>query len=265
MTKKDEAAKTTEVAQKQATNVALQDQFLAEAGAGFEEASAASYAIPFLQILQSGSPQCKKSEGAYIKGAEEGMIYNTVTQELFDGEEGVLVIPCHYTQRFVEWQLRESGGGFVKEHLPGEAPSTVKDEKGRDIASNGNAIVDTRNHYVLIKGADGSLTPALIAMSSTQLKKSKQWMSKMQGIKIKGPNGFQPAPMMSRVYKLTTIAENNDKGAWMGWRIELAGLVDDPAEFQEALSFRAAVKAGSVKAAQQTEDTASPDVDPESF
>jgi hypothetical protein len=104
MAKKEETpSAVTEVAVASANSVALNNRYVEDAGAGFEDADANAYAIPFLQILQSGSPQCKKSDGAYIKGAEEGMFYNTVTQELYDGDEGVVVIPCHYMQRFVEW------------------------------------------------------------------------------------------------------------------------------------------------------------------
>lgn len=261
-TKKETEAVSTEVATKAATAVALVQQHIDDAGAGFEEADASAYAIPFLQILQSVSPQCKKSDGAYIKGAEEGMFFNTVTQELYDGEDGITVIPCHYAQRFVEWHARESGGGFVREWLPGEQPATTKDDKGRDITSSGTTIVDTRNHYVLICQADGTLTPALIAMTSTQLKKSKQWMSKMQGIKVKGPTGFVTAPMMSRKYKLTTVPESNDKGSWCGYRVELVGLVEDSAEYVEAQAFRNAVRSGQAKVQQPStdnDDTAAPE------
>ena len=255
MTKKETAA-STEVAVQADTSLALANQFADDAGAGFEDAGQSAYAIPFLQILQSGSPQCKKSDGAYIKGAEEGMLFNTVTQELYDGDEGVVVIPAHFMQRFVEWKARESGGGFVREYLPSEAPtgSTTKDDKNRDLLPNGNTLVDTRNHYVLIKKPDGSLTPALIAMSSTQLRKSKQWMSVMQGIKVKGPEGFQTAPMMSRQYKLTTVPESNDKGSWFGFKVEMAGMVSDPAEYAEARAFRDAVRSGAAKPATVTED-----------
>lgn len=243
------ATDSTEVALKQQQALAMAAAMQEDAGAGFEEATSSSYAIPFLQILQSGSPQCKKSDGAYIKGAEEGMFFNTVTQEIYDGEKGVEVIPCHFSQRLVEWKPRESGGGFVREHMVGETPTTVKDEKGRDLLPNGNTLVDTRNHYVLIKTADGSLTPAIIAMTSTQLKKSRQWMSKMQGIKIKAADGgFVTAPMMSRQYLLTTSAESNDKGSWFGFRIELHGLVEDPAEYRAAQEFRNAVRLGQAQA-----------------
>lgn len=261
MAKKEETAASTEVATKEASAVALQNQFATDAGAGFEDADASSYAIPFLQILQSGSPQCKKSDGAYIKGAEEGMLYNTVTQELYDGDNGIEVIPCHFTNRFVEWKARESGGGFVAEHLPGTTAPTEKDDKGRDILPNGNTLVDTRNHYVMIRQADGTLTPAIIAMSSTQMKKSKQWMSRMQGIKIKTAAGFVPAPMMSRTYKITTVPESNDKGSWFGFRIELVGLVEDEAEYRAAQEFALAVRKGNAKAAHNTTSDSGEDVD----
>ncbi len=153
---------STEVALKKQQELAMAAAMAEDAGAGFEEATSTSFAIPFLQILQSGSPQCKKSDGAYIKGAEEGMFFNTVTQELYDGEEGIVVVPCHFTNRLVEWKPRESGGGFVAEHQIGETPATTKDDKGRDLLPNGNTLVDTRNHYVLIETKDGSLTPAII-------------------------------------------------------------------------------------------------------
>lgn len=248
------------VAQKQA--LALQNQFAEDAGAGFEEASASSYAIPFLQILQSGSPQCKKSDGAYVKGAEEGMLYNTVTGELFDGEKGLVVIPAHFTNRFIEWKLRESGGGFVGEHMPVDAPPTNKDDKGRDLLANGNVLVDTRNHYVMFYNNEGILSPALITMSSTQLKKSRQWMSKMQGIKVKnGAGDFVAAPMSSRKYLITTTPEKNDKGSWFGFKIELAGLVDSVSEYKAAGEFRDAVKTGAAKAKFETMETGDAGVD----
>ena len=247
--KQTNAAEQTEVAVKQNANVAvLNDMFAAEAGAGFEEASAASYAIPFLQVLQSGSPQCKKSDGAYIKGAEEGMLFNTVTKEVISGETGVLLIPCHYTHRFNEWKDRDAGGGYVGEHMPGEQPSTTKDEKGRDKLANGNNLVDTRNHYVLIVKDDGSYEPALLTLSSTQLKKSRQWMSVMNGIKMRRGEELVTAPMMSRMYRLTTVPESNDKGSWFGVKLELEGIVQDPALFKAAMGFRDAVKTGAAQA-----------------
>lgn len=254
-TKKEETAQaepSTEVALKKQQAMAVQAMMMEDAGSGFEEASAATFAIPFIQILQSGSPQCKKSDGAYIKGAEEGMLYNTVTGELYDGEKGIKVIPCHFTHRFNEWKLREEGGGFIGEHKPDALPPTRKDEKGRDITTRGNQLVDTRNHYVLVHNeADDTWFPALMAMSSTQLRKSRNWMTQMQSIKVKRGDGVQvQAPMFSRIYHITTQAESNDKGSWFGYRVQLEGIVDDPAAYAEAKAFRAAVVQGLAAAKQ---------------
>lgn len=257
-----EETSTDLVKQQQQAIVAMQEMFVGDAGSGFEEATASSYAIPFIQILQSGSPQCKKSDGAYIKGAEEGMFYNTVTGKLYSGETGILVIPCHFTNRFIEWKTRESGGGFVAEHMPGTTAATTKDDKGRDMLPNGNTLVDTRNHYVLMLETDEdglvSVEPALITMSSTQLKKSRNWMSKMQGIKIKTNAGFMQAPMASRIYRLTTVPEQNDKGSWFGFKVELEAVVQDPAQYKAAQEFAAAVKSGSAKANMAQADGAAP-------
>lgn len=230
---------------------------------GFEEADSSAFAIPFIQILQSGSPQCKRSEGAYIPGAHEGMFFNTVTQDLFEGEDvtddktgevkkgGILLIPCHYTQRFIEWKLRDEGGGFVAEHKPTDpiVLTTTKDEENRDRLPNGNVLVDTRNHYVLHVKPDGTYDPAVVTMSSTQLKKSRNWMSKMQQLKIKVAGKFAVAPMASHMYAAKTVAESNEKGAWMGWAIALAGPVTDPALYQAAQDFRTAIIQGIAKAA----------------
>lgn len=254
-------AKTTEVAKQETTalSTAMDDQYLAHAGAGFEEAGAEAFAIPFLSILQSGSPQVKKSDGAYIKGAEEGMLFNSVTNEVYSGEDGVEVIPCHYTQRFIEWKLREQGGGFVGEHLPNDpiVGECVRDDKGRSITPAGNQLTDTRNHYVLIR-KDGTLTPAIMSISSSQIKKSKQWMSMMQGIKVKNPQTgmFEIAPMYSNYFVVKTTPESNDKGSWFGYKFELGGKVSDAGEFAEAQGFAHAIKAGMTKVERKMETEA---------
>ena len=68
--------------------------FEADSGAGFEGADSQSFAIPYLIILQSNSPQVDEDDGKYIKGAKVGMFLNTVTGEIFDGKEGVNLVPC---------------------------------------------------------------------------------------------------------------------------------------------------------------------------
>lgn len=241
---------------------ALAQMFEEDMGSGFENTDDQSFAIPFLQILQSGSPQCKRSDGAYIKGAEEGMLFNTVTGELFDGEEGLRVIPCYYKRSFIEWADRDSGGGFKGEHQPSDpiVSTTVRGDKG-DVLPNGNLLVDTRTHYVLVIKPDGTFQPAVITMSSTQVKKSRQWMSKMDGIKFKNSAGqLYTPPMFSHSYLVQTAAESNDQGSWFGWKIGSAELIEDPVLFAAAKEFKRAVSAGEVRE-QVPQATAAPNED----
>ena len=61
---------------KKETNVVEFDDsiLLEDAGAGQENMSQEDMMIPRLSILQDGSAQVKKRDGAYVEGAEVGMI-----------------------------------------------------------------------------------------------------------------------------------------------------------------------------------------------
>jgi hypothetical protein len=79
---------------------AKRGRFLDDAGGGMEEATADSFAIPFLAVLQKGSPQVDEASGQQIKGAKQGMIFETVTKSLFDGNKGVELVQAHYKRVF---------------------------------------------------------------------------------------------------------------------------------------------------------------------
>ena len=236
----------------------MENLFLDHADEGFEAADKDSYAIPFITILQSMSPQCKKSDGAYIKGAEEGEIFNTVTQ---DRSEEITAIPCYYSRSFIEWGNRDEGGGFVAEHSVDEGLELLtgahRNDKSQDQLENGNILVDTRAHFVLIVKKDGTTEPAILSMSSTQTKKSKQWMSIMKGIQFADKNGksYTP-PMFAHTYTLTTVPETNGDYSWMGWKIEIDSVVKVPAYVEAAMSFKGAVQKGAAKADHSKADGA---------
>jgi hypothetical protein len=257
-TKKDVATQdtTTQVVVLTDAQKALVAQMAEDTGSGFEEATSDSYAIPFVYILQSGSPQCKKSDGAYIPEAEEGMLINSVSLELYDGEVGLNVVPVLFQQRFIAWGLREKGGGFKGEYLPSDpiVARTHKDPdptKARDIMDDfpDQQLVDTRIHYCLLKTANG-YQPILITFSSTQVKKSKQWMSRMQNIQMFNPTAqrMAPAPMASRIWNITTTPEANDQGSWFGFKIGECTEHLDPSLYAQAMEFRKAITSGVAKA-----------------
>ena len=58
--------------------------------------------IPFVRLIQAMSPQLSKKKPEYIEGAEQGDAFNTVTSEIWKGEEGLKVV----TSRSRRWFQR---------------------------------------------------------------------------------------------------------------------------------------------------------------
>lgn len=250
----------TEVATKGTTAVALASDFEADAASGFEGMQQDDFALPFLRLLTTTSPEVSENENA-----RPGMILNSVSGQLYDGKKGITVIPCAYVRQYIEWAPRGSGSGAPIQIYPATSDilSRTHREPGdnKDYLDNGNYIENTANHYVMLINDDGMPEPALIVMKSTQLKKSRKWNSMMQTVKLMGKNGpFTPA-MYSQMYRLTTQAESNDKGKWFGWEVERIGSIEDMSVYQAAKQFASQITAGEVKVKHEgdtvVEDTSS--------
>lgn len=237
MSKKNEVA-----VQQPNLPVAFADDMMADAGLGFENVSANDVAIPYLKILQALSPELRGQ--TKVPGAEEGLIMNTVTTQLM---KEFRVIPCAFKKSYVEWTPREAGGGLVKEHADESIlASTKKNERNQDVLPNGNLIVTTAYHYVLVL-TEGGFERAVMAMSSTQLKKSRRWLGQMMSLQIKvGDKSFTPPPF-SHSYHVATGMETKDSNSWFGWIINDPVLVNDKNLYETAKKFGQDVSAGLVK------------------
>ena len=75
---------SNEVMKKESGSLAL---FGDDAAKGFENMTQDDMALPFVRILGQLSPQVTDGDAKYIEGAKPGMIYNTVTSELYDGKK----------------------------------------------------------------------------------------------------------------------------------------------------------------------------------
>ena len=122
------------------------DLLIKAVGKGLENISNDDITIPRLAVVQAGSPQRKKKDEKYIEGAEEGHIFNTVSNKLYD-VEGITVIPCGYRKSYVEWVPRESGGGLVAIHDMKPEGTTV-DPKTKKSFLGENQIVEDRKSVV---------------------------------------------------------------------------------------------------------------------
>jgi hypothetical protein len=237
-----------QVTKKQEAGALATNIFEADADKGLTNIGHDDLALPFLKILGQLSPEVNKRDGKYVEGAEPGMIYNSVTGELFDGEQGVNVIPCHYKLEYIEWQDRGEGSGAPVNIHPSSSDIMSKTTRGADYKDrlpNGNYIDRTASHFVIVDGDNPST--ALIAMKSTQLKVSRKWNSMMASIKMKGKNGMFTPASFSHVYKLRTVQQSNDKGTWFGWEVSKIGPVSDESVYSQAKSFADSVSKGDVE------------------
>ena len=210
--------------------------------------------IPFVRILQAMSPQLKKREAEYIEGSEEGDLFNNVTMELFVGEEGVNILPCYQTTKYLEFVPREQGGGYQGEiSISDPVLQQTKRDGGKEILPNGNELVKSDQHFCLIVGEDGITQPVVVDMKSTQLKVSRQWKTKIAMQKIKHPKTGQMIlpPLFATQWKLTTVQDSNDRGSWFNYKVDKVGLVQDRDLLLEAKAFRDSIVAGEVKAASE--------------
>ena len=206
-------------------------------------------ALPFLKILGQLSREVNKRDGKYVEGEEPGMIYNSVSGDLYDGVKGIDVIPCFYKLEYIEWKDRGEGPGApvaIYDSSSDIMSKTTPDANYKDRLPNGNYIEKTASHFVIVSG--DSPSTALISMKSTQLKISRKWNSMMSGIKMKGKNGLFTPASFSHIYRLKTTQMSNDKGTWFGWEVSKVGPVTDQSLYGQAKSFSENISKGNVKA-----------------
>ena len=225
------------------------NMFEGDAAKGLGTIGQEDLALPFLKILGQLSPEVNKRDGKYVEGAEPGMIYNSVSGDLYDGVKGIDVIPCFYKLEYIEWKDRGEGPGApvaIYDSSSDIMSKTKPDANYKDRLPNGNYIEKTASHFVIVSG--DSPSTALISMKSTQLKISRKWNSMMSGIKMKGANGMFTPASFSHIYKLKTTQMQNDKGTWFGWEVNKVGPVTDKGLYDQARSFSESISKGSVKA-----------------
>lgn len=239
-----------------------------DSGAGFEGTKAGDLSVPFLAILQSNSPQVVDKDPA---GCESGNLFNTVTKEVWQGEgataEGVIFLPVHKEEVYVEWVPRNDGGGMVGMHDPngdvvkkaiedndGNAFGKLRTPDVRDDAKSGavNDLVQTYYVYGLFLDADGVSTTGfgVVSFTSTKIKPYRDWVTAMYTLKGK-------PPMFANRAVLRTVKQRNDSGTFFNFRIDpyaktwtksLISPVDNADLLNEARDFREMVVSGMAKA-----------------
>lgn len=239
---------------------------------GFEDTSSDDFAVPFLDILQGQSPEVES-----LPSAKPGMFHNTVTDDLYDGKEGVSFIPVGREHIYVEWVPRNKGGGIAGRHaVDSEVVQQARQraEKFNELTTpDGNELVETFYLYGIINDENGPM-PAVISNSSTRIKAYKALMTKANMILVPTPDGRKiKPPLFAHKFRLTTEKRKNADGEWHTYVVAFdspdksaagARLAPNDPLFQAAAEFSQVIKAGafsmSEKGEAQSRDNASDDV-----
>lgn len=214
-------------------------------GAGLETTEGLSNTIPFIQIIQNGSPEIKKSHDQHqarrIEGAEEGDLVFLPEKILFKGDEGVEVIPLAFRSLYTEWKPKSQGGGFIGTHALDVTSKSGYVREGNKEFLNGNELILTiyaAVHFI----HEGERRPAVLSFTSTQLKKARNWSKMITSFRYKNAPKVPP-PIFACSYRITTKMEKNDQGEWFGWHIETERVIEDNDLLEE--SFEAVQAAQS--------------------
>lgn len=252
-----------------------------DAGAGLQDVGRDEIKIPTFRILQALSPQCQPVEAGGIEGAKPGMIYNTVTGEMYDGKEGLPFIPVDRDHNYVEFVPRDAGGGFVAIHDPLEPHILDKrDVQGKFGKLTGYSeelkkpteIVETRYLYGLVGTDDDTVQAGVVQFTSSQITKYQSFMTRYMSIKYPNNAGVKIVPpLWAHKWRLRTVYQTGKKGSFYGWLIVLDTepplasrmRLDNPLYIQ-AKAFYELLKSGAAsidrdadsKAAEPSEGTA---------
>jgi hypothetical protein len=187
---------------------------------GFEDISSKTMAVPFLRILQKGSPQVNNKKPEYINGAEAGMFFNTVTKELY-GEKVILII-LKFVHVYIEWM--PDRGGFVDYHDPDNAERLAVDKTFCHWKmENGNELQETYQYFVLVEGHEHE-GPMILPMASSNIRVAKE-LNRMLTTHIMD-NGKRAMPYYL-MWDFSTEYKENDKGDWYGLNFKFTGYINE--------------------------------------
>lgn len=216
-----------------------------------DETSADDIAMPRITLLQSASKPLKKSEADYVKGAEEGDIYNTLTKEVIAGDVGILFVPVKRRIVYLHWKDIDAGGGLIENFGddPTEYLKVEPNEMGKRRTSIDTEIVKTHETFgYFIQPSIGKFSEVLISLASTNEKKQKRFNALIRSLTSKDGKTL---PEYAGVYRITTVPESNDKGSWFTFEFSSMGLTlgipnIGKSVYEAAKKFAELVKKGEV-------------------
>lgn len=231
-----------------------------ESNRGNENVGKEDIQVPRIKLFQLISDEVKKSNSAYIEGAEAGMMYNATTGVMTDE---LYVMNIAYERRWNLWRTRKAGGGLIgsfdseteaRAALTEAAEAEHINLDDTDRVNETFELIDTPEHACLIiDPTTGECTPAIIDMPSTKQKVSRKWNTQLQGMQ---------GDRFAHMFSIKSVMETNRRGEdYFNYTVESVGFADEvryekAVEFYEGMQVDIKRRAAETKAKQDAADKA---------
>jgi hypothetical protein len=215
---------------------------------GNENVTQEDLQLPRIDVLQALSPQINKKKDEYIEGAEVGMLFNTLTGELYP--DGVNITPISFVKRHLVWvdRKKDAEGGLRSVFdTSEEAEAFVETQDDEDKLE----VVPTAEHLVLL--TDG--TEVILSMAKSKMKVSRKFNSL---VRLNGGDRF------GRSYLITTVDDKGPKGEFQNISVANNGFPTEEVYLKaealyEAIQSGAKQASGNYDSAGSADGTAEPE------
>jgi hypothetical protein len=213
---------------------------------GLEEMDRGDIVLPRLAIAQTLSPALKKSGPRYIPGLEEGMLYNTVTREIYG--TNVKVVPIIFTKMRIYFKDIKDGGGIICQSLNGIdgghlCPAGCAGcEHSQWINNEAPDCNDFKNYACVLPEYENSIV--VVSMKSTAIGVAKQWNAMMRMLR---------KPAFAKTYEIKTVEETKGNNTYQQWHVTQLNYVSQEL-YDAATGFYEQLKAHGVKVSLDDED-----------
>lgn len=250
--------------------------------------------IPWLSILQAGSPQVKKGEEKYVRGAEAGMIYDSSLGLAYaalasDDEPGVWGLLCAHEHVWGVWRPRDLDGGGPRGKLSfyddaaqdyvaecgskfdlGRYDNKSGKWSGRSFLYKDEECELVEEYHLYLIYGEGDMVaenamPAVISASSTQIKPARELINKVD----RWHQQYR-APDFAFPFLFRTAFKKDGEYSWYVWKPELSPLGASPRDamlrpdnplFLEAAEVFKLHRSGQLKTDDRNADVTRGDAD----
>jgi hypothetical protein len=248
MAKHSNTAVATVEASGVATTMEVPSYLAAYGAIGSENVRTEDKVLARLTLLQGLSPEVTKGDAKFVESARAGDIFHTV---LGTTHETILFVDAFFRVEYGVFRKRIKGGGFRGiEMTEAKATALLDAQKDKDDCE----IVAQSVHYgiALDPVTKESLGEVALVMVSTKLKVSRKMNSLIDSYLIE--KGY---PRFGGVWKLSVVAEKNEKGPYFNFAISPAGFTPEKVA-KAAFKLYQDTLAGIAKAGfEETDATAS--------